>query len=79
MSNISAPSAQSRVRRPRRYLTKRDLQQRYRWKSPLSVDRNWKIYKTIPAPSIYQGRRPLWAEDILDAHDEANRFAEDEA
>jgi hypothetical protein len=58
----------SRARKPsRRYLTKRDLCQRYGWKTPLSVDRNWKKYKTIPAPTLYQGRRPLWDEATVAA------------
>jgi len=62
---------------PRRYLTKRDLQQRYSWKTPLSVDRNWKTYGTIPPPTIRIGRKPLWREDLLDKHDAAHRFVDE--
>src|SRR5262249_3591469 len=56
-------------RKPRRFLTKRDLCTRYNWKTPLSVDRNWKIYKTIPGPTRFLGRKPLWDEEILDQWD----------
>jgi hypothetical protein len=59
------------LRIPMRFLTKRDLCIRYNWKTPLSVDRAWQIYKTLPAPTIVQGRRPLWREDLLDQFDAA--------
>jgi hypothetical protein len=59
---------------PRRYLRKMDLCVRYGWKTPISVDRNWKQYHTIPGPTIYRGRFPLWDEAILDAHDAAHKF-----
>jgi hypothetical protein len=62
------------IRKPRRYLRKSDLCIRYGWKTPLSVDRNWKEYGTIPPPTIYRGRFPLWDEAILDAHDAAHKF-----
>ena len=58
-------------RKQRRYLRKIDVAHRYGWKVTLSVDRAWQIYKTLPPPTIRQGRRPLWDEDILDAHDAA--------
>jgi hypothetical protein len=78
--NISISTPTTRARRPlRRFLTKRDLQDRYRWKTPLSIDRAWRLYGTLPPPTLYQGRRPLWAEDILDQHDADHRFVEDEA
>jgi hypothetical protein len=38
------------------------------------VDRNWRLYKTIPSPTLYQGRRPLWEKAIIDQHDEQHRF-----
>jgi hypothetical protein len=69
MSLEHAPQRQTHTRKSVRYLTKRDLQQRYGWKTGLSVTRNWKIYKTIPAPTIYLGRKPMWDAAILDAHD----------
>ena len=69
-----ATAATKPARKPRRYLTKRDLCIRYGWKSTLSVDRNWRLYKTIPSPTLYQGRRPLWDEAIIDQHDEQHRF-----
>jgi hypothetical protein len=59
---------------PRRYLTKKSVAERYGWKVGLSVDRAWKIYKTIPAPTIFHGRHALWDESILDQHDAARRF-----
>jgi hypothetical protein len=60
---------QQQPRKPRRYLRKADLAERYGWKSTLSVDRAWQQYGTLPAPTIYRGRFPLWDEDVLDAHD----------
>jgi hypothetical protein len=62
------------VRKPRRYLRKSDLCLRYGWKAGLSVDRNWKEYGTIPPPTIYRGRFPLWDEAILDAWDAERAF-----
>jgi hypothetical protein len=56
---------------PRRYLRKMDLCRRYGWKTTLSVDRAWQLYGTLPPPTLYQGRSPLWDETILDAHDRA--------
>jgi hypothetical protein len=70
-----SPQRQAHTRKLRRYLTKRDLCQRYGWKTPLSVDRAWKQYGTLPPPTIHQGRRPLWDEAILDRHDAKRRFA----
>jgi len=54
-------------RKPRRYLTKDDVRIRRRWKTKISVDRAWREYKTLPPPTIWNGRFPLWAEDVLDA------------
>jgi hypothetical protein len=51
---------------PTRYLTKDDIRVRRRWKSKISVDRAWKEYGTLPPPTIWNGRFPLWSEDILD-------------
>jgi hypothetical protein len=53
----------------RRYLRKVDLMARYGWKVAISVDRAWKEYHTLPPPTIYRTRFPLWDEAILDAHD----------
>jgi hypothetical protein len=55
--------------KPIRYLRKLDLRARYGWKSSISVDRAWKQYHTLPPPTTWRGRFPLWAEHILDAHD----------
>jgi hypothetical protein len=60
-------SPTSTARKPRRYLTKDDVRQRRGWKSKISVDRGWKEYHTLPPPTIWNGRFPLWAEDVLDA------------
>jgi hypothetical protein len=65
---------QQQPRKPRRYLRKVDLCVRYGWKAGLSVDRNWKEYGTIPPPTIYRGRFPLWDEAVLDAWDAARAF-----
>jgi hypothetical protein len=62
----------SPARKPRRYLRKTDLCIRYGWKTPLSVDRAWQLYKTLPPPTTFLARSPLWDESILDAHDAAN-------
>jgi hypothetical protein len=40
---------------------------RYGWKAALSVDRAWRIYGTLPPPTTWQSRSPLWDEAILDA------------
>jgi hypothetical protein len=58
----------------RRYLTKDAVRERYGWASKISVDRAWQVYGTLPPPTLYQGNRPIWAEHILDQHDEARRF-----
>jgi hypothetical protein len=57
------------IRKPRRYLRKLDVRVRYGWASVISVDRAWKKYGTLPPPTTWRGRFPLWAEDILDEHD----------
>jgi hypothetical protein len=62
------------VQKPRRYLRKQDVRVRYGWKTALSVDRAWRIYGTLPPPTTWQSRSPLWDEAILDAHDAANRL-----
>jgi hypothetical protein len=64
------------ARKPRRYLRKTDLCIRYGWKTTLSVDRAWKLYGSLPPPTTWQMRSPLWAEDVLDAHDAANALRE---
>jgi hypothetical protein len=66
------------ARQSNRYLTKDIVRQRYGWQSKISVDRAWQQYRTLPPPTLYQGRRPLWAEAILDQHDEQHRFVEEE-
>jgi hypothetical protein len=60
------------ARKPRRYLRKQDVRVRYGWKAALSVDRAWKLYGTLPPPTTWQSRSPLWDEAALDAHDAAN-------
>jgi hypothetical protein len=52
-----------------RYLTKSLVRARYGWKTTISVDRAWQKYGTLPPPTTYQGRHPLWAEDVLDRYD----------
>jgi hypothetical protein len=76
LADASAPRPHS-ARKPKRYLTKPEVARRYGWKAGSSVDRGWRVYGSIPPPTIYQGRRPLWAEDILDAHDAAHAFDAD--
>jgi hypothetical protein len=61
-----------RRQKPRRYLRKMDLCRRYGWKAALSIDRAWRIYGTLPPPTTWLSRSPLWDEAILDAHDAAN-------
>jgi hypothetical protein len=63
------------ARKPRRYLRKQDVRARYGWKAALSVDRAWKLYRTLPPPTTWQSRSPLWDEAILDQHDAANAQA----
>jgi hypothetical protein len=60
-------SPTSTIRKPRQYLTKDDVRKRRGWKSKISVDRGWKEYGTLPPPTIWNGKYPLWAEDVLDA------------
>jgi hypothetical protein len=67
MSIEHAPQRQRQVLR--RYLTKNDVRARYGWKTTISVDRAWQKYGTLPPPTTYQGRHPLWAEHALDEHD----------
>jgi hypothetical protein len=69
-----APSRQRPAAKSTRYLTKEDVRIRYGWASKISVDRAWQVYKTLPKPTIYQGRRPLWALDVLDQHDAEHAF-----
>jgi hypothetical protein len=78
-AHISTPASPRLQRKPRRYLTKFNVRDRYGWKTSISVDRAWRRFKTLPKPTLYHGRRPLWAEDILDRWDQAHRFVEDEA
>ena len=73
---LHTPPRPTPVRQPRRYLRKTDLCIRYGWKTTLSVDRAWKLYGSLPPPTTWQVRSPLWAEDILDAHDAANALRE---
>ena len=65
----------ARQRPLRRYLTKRDLAARYGWKSTMSVDRAVKVYGTLPPPTTYQGRHPLWAAHVLDEHDDRSQVS----
>jgi hypothetical protein len=57
-------------RKLRRYLRKKRVRERYGYESDRSIDRAWKDGR-IPPPTIYQGRYPLWDEELLDAHDAA--------
>src|SRR6516225_4283227 len=67
MSLEHAPQRQRRA--ATRYLTKNDVRARYGWKTTISVDRAWKEYDTLPPPTTYQGKHPLWAEHVLDERD----------
>jgi hypothetical protein len=69
MSLEHAPQRLRRAAQSIRYLTKELVRQRYAWKSKISVDRAWQIYDTLPPPTTYQGKHPLWAEHVLDEHD----------
>jgi hypothetical protein len=60
-------------RKQKRYLRKTDLLGRYGWKTTISVDRAWQKYHTLPPPTIYQGKFPMWDEAILDEHDSRAR------
>jgi hypothetical protein len=77
MSRAPAPQRQRSAVRSTRYLTKEDVRIRYGWVSKISVDRAWQVYKTLPKPTIYQGRRPLWNEAVLDAFDVEHAFDSD--
>jgi hypothetical protein len=57
-------------KKPRRYLRKEDLCQRYRWKAKISVDRNVAA-GNLPPPDTYIANSPLWLESNLDAFDDA--------
>ena len=57
---------------PRRYLRKRDVRNRYNWRSDISVDRAVKR-GDLPEPDLRLGSAPLWLEQTLDAHDDAQR------
>jgi hypothetical protein len=60
-------------RKSRRYLRKSDLLQRYGWTAKISIDRAV-ARGDIPAP-IYIGNIPMWDEDKLNAHDDAQQKA----
>jgi hypothetical protein len=62
-------SLQRQRRTSTRYLTKELVRQRYCWKTKISVDRAWQKYGTLPPPTTYQGKHPLWAEHVIDEHD----------
>jgi hypothetical protein len=64
-------------RKPKRFLRKSDLCLRYGWKAGLSVDRNWKEYGTIPPPTRYVSRFPVWDEEVLDRWDAEHAFDAD--
>jgi hypothetical protein len=65
---------QQKPRKQKRYLRKVQVALRYGWQTTMSVDRGWKVYRTIPPPSIYHGRIPLWDEEALDEYDAAHAF-----
>ena len=55
-------------KRERRYLRKKQLRARYGYESDRSIERAVGDGR-LPRPTMSLGRFPLWAEDILDAHD----------
>jgi hypothetical protein len=56
--------------KPRRYLRKRQLRERYGYASDRAIERLVELGR-LPEPDIYMGRNPLWSEETLDAHDRA--------
>jgi hypothetical protein len=55
-------------RNDKRYLRKKHLRRRYGDMTDRSIERMVKDGR-LPPPDLYQGRIPLWAEDVLDEHD----------
>ena len=74
MPSKDAPQRQRPAARSTRYLTKELVRHPLRLgRSKISVDHAWQQYRALP-PTIFQGRRPLWDEAVLDAHDAAHAF-----
>jgi len=55
-------------KKKRRYLRKKQLAERYGGVSERSIDR-WTRDGRLPPPTMFQGRFPLWSEEILDVYD----------
>jgi predicted DNA-binding transcriptional regulator AlpA len=51
----------------RRYLRKRQVQERYNLRSPKTID-DW-VKRGILPPPLRKGRTVLWDEGLLDRHD----------
>jgi hypothetical protein len=62
------PPVDHEEKRERRYLRKKQLRARYGYESDRSIERAVGDGR-LPRPTMSLGRFPLWAEDILDAHD----------
>jgi hypothetical protein len=55
-------------RKPKRYLRKRQVAERYGNVNERTIPRMIADGR-LPPPDLYNGRFPLWGEDTLDAHD----------
>jgi hypothetical protein len=62
------PPVDHEEKRERRYLRKKQVRVRYGYESDRSIERAVGDGR-LPRPTMSLGRFPLWAEDILDAHD----------
>jgi hypothetical protein len=62
------PPVDQEEKKERRYLRKKQLRVRYGYESDRSIERAVEDGR-LPAPTMYVGRFPLWAEDTLDAYD----------
>jgi hypothetical protein len=58
--------------KPRKYLRKAGVRDRYAFRAEKSVDRAVKN-GDLPAPDLYHMRSPLWLESTLDKHDDELR------
>jgi hypothetical protein len=56
--------------KPKRYLRKSQVMDRYGYRNARSVERAWQADPPrIPPPTLFRGRIPLWEEAVLDEHD----------
>jgi hypothetical protein len=62
-----AMAAVPAIKKPKRYLRKLDLCERYHCK-PITIDRHVKAGR-LPQPTTWLARSPMWEEAMLDAHD----------